>query len=120
MGDRTHDPWYQSPSFYQLSYADKINCYVGIYKTIQNGFGSFYLFNFTCIQIFTILSTYRTISIWLTEEISVLEMAVTSFGSLISALSFVLNALALTLTLEDAFQNLRMLVDMAKQDLGIL
>ena len=93
---------------------------LAIYKTIQNGFGSFYLFNFTCIQIFTILSTYRTISIWLTEEISVLEMAVTSFGSLISALSFVLNALALTLTLEDAFQNLRMLVDLAKQDLGIL
>ena len=91
-----------------------------IYNTIQNGFGSFYLYNFIVIQVLTILNTYRTICIWMTYDKSVLELAVTSFGTMISALSFVLNALALTLTLEDAYLNMLGLADIAKRDLGMI
>ena len=91
-----------------------------IYKSLQTGFGSFYLFNFTLIQIFTILNVYRTISIWLTEGVPVLEMAVTSSGMMISTLAFLLNAFSLTLTVEDTFQDFKNLENMAKQDLGLI
>ena len=91
-----------------------------IYKSLQTGFGSFYLFNFTLIQIFTILNVYRTISIWLTEGVPVLEMAVTSSGMMISTLAFLLNAFSLTLTVEDTFQDFKSLETMAKQDLGLI
>ena len=90
----------------------------GIYNSLQKGFGSFYLFNFTVIQLNTILNIYRTISIWLTEGILFLEMSVTCFGTLLFTLTYILNGLSLTLTIEETFQNLKSLESLAKQDLG--
>ena len=42
----------------------------------------------------------------------------TSSGGLLYTLSYMINCLALTLTIEDAFQNLKNLENFAKEDLG--
>ena len=128
----------------------------GIYTTLQNGFGSFYLLNFAIIQgkgsfhsplllngiksdsqctlplikrgelngafslqVISILCIYRIISVWLTDGLTTLEMAVTSLGMMACTLGFILFAVSLTLTIEDAHQNLKNLRNLAKQDLGI-
>ena len=56
---------------------------------------------------------------WLTDGLTTLEMAVTSLGMMVSTLGFIMFAVSLTLTIEDAHQNLKNLRNLAKQDLGI-
>ena len=46
------------------------------------------------------------------------EKALTSVSVMIFTIPFFLNGLGVTLTIEEAFQNLKSLENMAKQDLG--
>ena len=71
------------------------------------------------LQVISILCIYRIISVWLTDGLTTLEMAVTSLGMMVSTLGFIMFAVSLTLTIEDAHQNLKNLRNLAKQDLGI-
>ena len=51
-------------------------------------------------------------------NITFLEKLATSSGALLYIISLLMNSLALTLTIEDTFQNLQNLQKLAKEDLG--
>ena len=52
------------------------------------------------------------------DNITALEKLATSSGALLYTLSHMMNSLALTLTIEETFQNLKNLEKFAKEDLG--
>ena len=52
------------------------------------------------------------------DNVTILEKLSTSSGALLYTLSFIMNTLALTLTIEETFQNLKNLQKLAKEDLG--
>ena len=109
----------KSNGFYETK--NNIHFYVKIsyryYTNLNDGFGSFLLFNFTIYQIFSLVSFYMMVSVWF-NDYGYQQAMLISFAYLLQFSCFVLYTLALTLTIEDALNKLQDLESRLKTVLG--
>ena len=95
-----------------------LELFIRCYTNLNDGFGSFLLFNFTFYQIFSLVSFYMMVSVWFNDHYDYQRAMLISFGYLLQFSCFVLYTIALTLTIEDPLNKLKDLETRLKTLLG--
>ena len=94
------------------------NSIFSYYSKLDEGFGVFLFFNFTMYLLFTLIISYLMVTVWFNEALSVSEAALVCFAYFLQIFWFLLFPIALTLTIEEAYNKLRDVGDTLKITLG--